>query len=599
MNLYPSQLPGQRVHWLLEVKWGGLVIRLADDQVDVESETGTVYQYSPGLDALEVSEAIELFNDSAGQLSVPLEFVAPPGASIAERISLGDDFSAATGELSRWVSGTSYEARRVVLVGRLTDPEYGADGEPIATSLEEVLTNDLTLIPSASHAATGETWPADFGNLGLDNELAETSLNAPYPIVIGKPGRVASAINAAGWITGSPGIWTVHNRIDQGSFYINLFLLIAGHHVKGRRVYLNTAGYIAGHRFRVINTYDALGQPIAGVPFYFTTTADEPLTYNGTATYSTYTAADGEYSPPADTFGLGDKSLTFDTWQSDEQPAIFVGWYDGNEDDGATGGGVMQDGKLVREAGDVIEYLLSLTTQRVDWGRIAAAKPLLSRFLLDGVITDRVSPWDVLQDEILPLLPVSLCSGPNGLYVVVWQFNATAADATVRIDADANPAIGREGRVKYDSEDRANRISLSYAYSYRAGTYCAQVVFGAAEDVETDPATVVHALCDFSRRRVGYPVDRSTQTAWVYDTSTAYAVCEWQAAAYALPSRTVQYRVPELDFVHVERGQVATLSDSELYLSEALCLVREVVTDGSGYLTLTLWMIDNPVARMA
>lgn len=591
MNLYPSQLPGQRVHWLLEIKWGGLVLRLADDQVDVESETGTVYQYAPGLDAIEVSEAIELFNDSAGQLSVPLEFVAPPGASITERISLGDDFSAATGELSRWVSGTSYEARRVVLVGRLTDPEYGADGEPIATSLDEVLIYDSSLIPSTAQAVTEATWGAE--------DLEEPSLNAPYPIVIGKPGRVASAVNAAGWITGSPGIWVEHGVVDEGTFYYDMCLLIAGHHVKGRRVYLNTDGDITGHRFKVVNAYDLLGQPVAVVPFYFSTTSDELIAYDSTATYTTYTAADGDYSPSASSYGLGNQSLlNYDVWQADQRQ-IYVGWYDGNEDDSATGGGVMQDGKLIREAGDVIEYLLSLTTQRVDWGRIAAAKPLLSRFLLDGVITDRVSPWDVLKDEILPLLPVSLCSGPNGLYVVVWQFNATAADATVRIDADANPAIGREGRVKYDSEDRANRIALSYAYSYRAGTYCAQVVFGAAEDVETDPSTVVHALCDFSRRRVGYAVDRSTQTAWVYDTSTAYAVCEWQAAAYALPSKTVQYRVPELDFVHVERGQVATLTDSDLYLSEALCLVREVVTDGSGYLTLTLWMIDNPVARMA
>ena len=591
MNLYPSQLPGQRVHWLLEIKWGGLVIRLADDQVDVESETGTVYQYAPGLDAIEVSEAIELFNDSAGQLSVPLEFVAPPGASIAERISLGDDFSAATGELSRWVSGTSYEARRVVLVGRLTDPEYGADGELIATSLDEVLIYDSSLIPSTAQAVTEATWGAE--------DLEEPSLNAPYPIVIGKPGRVASAVNAAGWITGSPGIWVEHGVVDEGTFYYDMCLLIAGHHVKGRRVHLNTEGDITGHRFKVVNAYDLLGQPVAVVPFYFSTTSDELIAYDSTATYTTYTAADGDYSPSASTYGLGNQSLlNYDVWQADQRQ-IYVGWYDGNEDDANTGGGVMQDGKLIREAGDVIEHLLSLTTQRVDWGRLAAAKPLLSRFLLDGVITDRVSPWDVLRDEILPLLPVSLCSGPNGLYVVVWQFNATAADATVRIDADANPAIGREGRVKYDSEDRANRISLSYAYSYRAGTYCAQVVFGAAEDVETDPSTVVHALCDFSRRRVGYAVDRSTQTAWVYDTSTAYAVCEWQAAAYALPSKTVQYRVPELEFVHVERGQVATLTDSDLYLSEALCLVREVVTDGSGYLTLTLWMIDNPVARMA
>ena len=83
-------------------------------------------------------------------------------------------------------------------------------------------------------------------------------------------------------------------------------------------------------------------------------------------------------------------------------------------------------------------------------------------------------------------------------------------------------------------------------------------------------------------------------SAWVYDSATARAVLEWQAAAYALPTRTVAYLVPEVAFVHVERGMIVALTDSSIYLAGALCMVRDVLTDGTGYLTLTLQLLEAP-----
>jgi hypothetical protein len=156
--LYPSQLTGRRVHWLLTVEVGGVLMRMADDEVDVVTDAGEVYHYSAGLDGIETTEGIDLFGDSVGQLSVPLEFIAPPGVSIAEMVARGDDLSAGRGELARWVEGTTYEARRVVLVGGLTDPEYGDDGEAVSTSLEERLAYDETLTSAPAASVTSATW---------------------------------------------------------------------------------------------------------------------------------------------------------------------------------------------------------------------------------------------------------------------------------------------------------------------------------------------------------------------------------------------------------------------------------------------------------
>ena len=588
--LYGSQTVNKRLYWLLTIEWAGYTIRIASDEVDVVTEAGTSYAFAPGLDDVEVSESIELLADSAGQLSIPLEFLLPPGVSVAERISIGDDFSAARGELARWIEGTKWEERRVVLVGRLTDPEYGADDEPISTSLEEVLTEDRAIIPSSSQAVSETTWP------NVDS-LSDAWPGSVYPIVIGKPGAVTADLSANLACSASPGVWADFradfHTASPGNWpdmYSGLLLVIAGHHVEATRVLLNNDEHTAADtRFVVINNYDQLGNPVAVVPFYATTTATDPYEWDGTADYdSDILDSDGNRS-----FGLGATSIDIDASfnDADKQLPIFVSWRDTLTE----GGGLMLGGKLVREAGDVLEYLFGLSTIAVDRGRLAAAKPQLAPFLLDGTISTRVSPWEVLRDQILPILPVSIVTGPEGLYPVVWRMNASTADATVRIDADANPAIERVGRVRYDAEDRANLISVKYAYSYRTKAYLAQVTFGAAEDHAADDSIIVHPLCEWSRARTGQVLDRVIETAWVYDRATAYAVAEWIAVSTALPQRSVEYRVPEVDYLHVERGEVATLTDADLYLTDALCLVREVRTDGSGYLTLTLALVERPL----
>jgi hypothetical protein len=241
----------------------------------------------------------------------------------------------------------------------------------------------------------------------------------------------------------------------------------------------------------------------------------------------------------------------------------------------------------------VVEWLLSRSTIPVDYGRMAAAKPALARYLLDGVISARTSPWDVLRDEILPLLPVSLVSGPAGVYVIVWHYLATAADAVLDIDADTNPAIERVERVKYDASERCNRIELAYAYSYRRQRHAARIVIGAAADQATDSTVQVHPLCERSRAATGQVLDTALETAWVYDTTTAQAVVEWQAAARGLPTRTVVYQLPEAEYVHIERGMVVTLTDSTVYLGKHVALVQQVSTDGTGYLTATLLLLDR------
>jgi hypothetical protein len=586
--LYPSQLTGRRVYWLLTVEVGGVLMRMASDEVDVVTDDGEVYHYSAGLDDIETTEGIDLFGDSSGQLSVPLEFLPPPGVSVAEMIARGEDLSAGRGELARWVEGTTYEARRVVLVGGLTDPEYGDDGEAVATTLEERLAYTETLTSIAAMATSALTWP---GNSVAS--LSEQWIDVPYPIVIGRPGYLAG-----GSITGSPALWVDHRFIVPTSpppYTYGGVVVIAGHHVSAERVYLNNDQYTAADaRFKVFNLFDGLANPVAVVLWYVSSTSTgDPFNFDGSATYADHYNVDPDVAAGGLTLSLGAGALLDPTFVSSDQLGLYVIW----DDEAAFGGGLVRDGVTIRGAGDVLAYFLGLTTIAVDWGRLAAATPLLAAYQLDGCITERTDVWTFLQDEILPLLPVSIVSGPLGIYPVVWRWDATASDAVLTLDADTDASISRVGRVAYDSQDRANRLSLEYQLSYRTGNYQTSLTYGSDADAALDSSVTAHPLCTWSQGRTGRVVERSLTSAWVYDDSTAYAILEWQAAAYALPTRTVTYQVPEVEFSHVERGMVAVLTDSGIYASGAVCLVREVTTDGTGYLTLTLHLLDSPLTR--
>lgn len=586
MTLYPTDVAGRRIYWLLTVEWAGLTIRLADDQIDIVTASGDSLQYDAGLDSVEVSEAVSTLGDSVGQLSIPLEFLPPPGQSIAERISYGADFSSARGELARWVEGTTYEERRVVLSGRLSDPEYGGDDEPVSTSLEEILYEDISTIPAASAVVSLTTWPhAD--------SLSDAWVGVTYPIIIGRPGTVSTDIGPQGWVPGAPGVWAdrrddyhVARTSHHPDITSGMILVVAGHHVGATRVYLNTDQDTTGIRAFVYNGFDLLGQSIAYVPWYaeITSSGTDPYEYDIAGIYTD----ENVDSDGITAYGLGSVDID-DSYQAPEQPPVYVGW-----SDPLTGeGGVQAGGRTIREAGDVLEYLLGLSTLTVDRGRLAAAVPLLSRFLLDGCISASVSPWEVLRDEILPILPVSLVSGPAGLYPVVWRYDARPEDATHRLDADADPAVERVGRVVYDGSDRANQLELAYAYSYRRAVYAGSIRLGAVGDEDA----TAHPLCTWSRARTGRVLSRRVESAWVYDTATAYAVAEWMAYAYCLPTRTVEMRLPEAQFVDLERGDVVTVTDSSVYLDEAVGLVREVLTDGSGYLVASVQLLDSPLVR--
>ena len=434
-----SQLTGQSVHYLLTMGWGGRTIRLAQSELDIASDDGDLH-YDGGLGDMSVAQSLDLFSDSASMLSVPIEALLPLDA--AAWVAAGHDLAAATAELSEWVEGTAYEARRVILRGHLSDPEYGDLDTPFRCSIEENLFDDRSSIPEALAIVDQSTL------LGSDTFLTATDKGLAYPVIIGQPGRVSS--EASGWVTGSQAVWLSHRGAPSPFHQV----CIAGHAVQAQYVYANTDGDTDGVLFRVATTKDKLGRTITTIE-----------SSNNATTGTTPGGFDYEFG--LDSAEMNANHTSFQPADT-ETVGVFIGWFD---PENPSYGGALGANGLVRGAGDVLLFLADYSSIRFDRARIAAIAPRLNGYKIDAVIDAQTSPWEWIRANLLPILPVSVATGPDGIYFAVWDYAATAGAAVATLDGDADPQIDFAERVKYDTTEIANQFSLDYALSVRTDNY--------------------------------------------------------------------------------------------------------------------------------
>ena len=255
------------------------------------------------------------------------------------------------------------------------------------------------------------------------------------------------------------------------------------------------------------------------------------------------------------------------------------------------------DQTAILGAGSVLRYMLEQSDVRWDRGRIAAILPALNLYRIDTAIVvgpgARFSPLTWVQEHLSPILPISARQGAHGLYYSLFHYDADSTSAVAEISVERGDAV-REGAVSYSPVDSiANEIRLSFAPNAKDNKSTELFVLTGDDDtLENEAGSVSNAPCRISRDRFGLRVlELSTDV--IYDSSTAGRICSWLSSAFALPSRTIAY-VAAPEFGHLEPGDVVTVSDSEIYLDQLVCLVDSVTWTESGSIGLVLRAIDNP-----
>jgi hypothetical protein len=199
-----------------------------------------------------------------------------------------------------------------------------------------------------------------------------------------------------------------------------------------------------------------------------------------------------------------------------------------------------------------------------------------------GYIDEPVSPWEWAQDNVLPLIPVSLGVDADGLYPLLWRHDARreAAVRTVR----AGDGYHRSSRVRYTRRPReiVNEIRVRWALDDASGDYRQETLLTpepltriATSGAEV--ATVVRqgSTLDARRSLAQYGAVRSEtiETDIVYDALTAWRIAAWKARASATSAREIDYDCG-LEVLELSEGEVVILVDADL----ALDVVAQVVS---------------------
>lgn len=606
----PESVGASLIYWLVTIDYGGTVIRLSTDTLHIpNAATGEVLVYRARLGELRFSDALGAIGEVSEGASVPINAVMPVNVALME--AEGHRFEGSPVELARWTRGTDFSERRRVSLGEVVDPRIGPDNEPVSLSVKSVPWEDERIIP-------GENLRVIARNFSSTDTLDDGEIGKYYPIIFGTPGKVSPQVLTREWITASRARRSDRTTtpVFDGAFNIigfnNLIAVLAGHHVKATRVWVSTNADPGGERFGVYNTEDERGQPIAvlfATPDGSITTGSSSSTDweisdpDGNTTYGLGRAIDGAPASATDAQGsvIDASYQPFSASVDNGRFDLFVGWLNDAQDSGGGEGGLIgAGGDLIRGAGDVLHWLMRQSNKPIDHGRFAAAAPLLNGFKIDAVIDSPVKPYDFARDEILPLIPARLVTGPEGIYPVVFRYHATASDAVATLDTGIDPRIQRGSRIRVDSSRIANNFILDYAYSVRTSKYWATAELGAGPFDSDAPEVKASIYCKLSQQRYRYAngrarvVTRKLQSRVIYDSATAQAVLAWQARAYSLAVREVSYLVPEKEWAWLERGMVLLLNDPEIHVSGWVVHVLDVQILDNDLLGLELMYLEDP-----
>jgi hypothetical protein len=517
----PSDLRAGRLHFLCDLTWAGTVYRLAESVLTVALDSGT-YEYGDGLSfGGSWEDRLDLFASAPSGRSASVELSFPDEVDVPARIAAGAPLGAATAVLSLWLEGTT--TTRTVLAGSLRGVRYGTKKESVRATIEEMPLRSPGLVPSMLQRIK---LPAEVSSLapGVHDQY--------YPIIFGRPG------GSSGY--GSPAFF---HAVLVG---FTSSVTIAAHPCVGGTV-------------KIINDDTA-----------------------ATETAAVIVESDGNYTGPGIRRTAVDLT-SLPATSGDADKPHYVQWTSGN----AGGLPSAADPTVpMRGAGEILAWLMARSGARVDYGRTAAASLLLDRYKIDAAIVpgkeERVQPLEWARQHLLPILPVSMRVGDDGLYPVVWRFDATEADAVATISADEQQA-SRVGEVEYSDPDALHQaIRLDYALDYREDTYQSSLIYTGDTIAAGTDSTIV---LDPDLRRsflmyAGGDTERistfGTSSDAVLETATAHLVCRYLARRHGRQTRLVRYEA-DPEFAWLEPGAVVLLTDSEVALSRVVATVETVV----------------------
>jgi len=531
--------------FLLDITWGGVEFHLATLAVSVNSDNGPI-QYVPGLEEFNFKESADFVavDVEANILSCSLLF--EPTINILQEWSRGNVLEGSKAVFSYvvWKEGSivqNYEDRIILLQGQIQEPQFGDPSDPdnfVTISVEQNPLGSSRLLLD-NRKFIDEKFP--------DRDL-ETADGKSYPIILGIPGYTIDPDGTEKQLYSTPAYC-----IQNYTSHHDAQFMIAGHLVSA------TSVRIQDDNFRSVQKTVETGVDTDGNQY----------------SYITVGTSDNVAIP--NYHGSGDSRTWFCTWTPSADGGLVNPYGDG----------------YLTGAGDICRWAIHKTGQLVDDGAWANIAPLLNRYEFSGYINNpEVTAWEWLQGNIIPFLPITIRSGPNGLRPVLNQLEALVhIDSMLNIDIDDDGEFTQLGAIDSltNSDQIINRYTLNYAKIGYSQDYAGQV---RCTDFVEQAIDIPSDYSQLSVNRYGIK-EGSASTDYIYDRGTAEIIALQQVRASALVLRAVDISAP-FHYGYIQIGDILAVSSKRLFLSDHKMIVSQKEWLGQEW-RIQLVFEDNPI----
>tara|TARA_R100000655_G_scaffold11918_4_gene27927 strand:- start:4053 stop:5678 length:1626 start_codon:yes stop_codon:yes gene_type:complete len=527
-----SDLRDADLIWLLTLTLGGVVYRFATESISIDSD-GSALDYDGTLTDVSFSTETTF---ATSDFDLPSASVTVTFAiNLAKLISQGVDFGSAKAELAlfRKDSEDDFDDRQTIVSGSVQEPSYGGLGEPVSFNIEPEWLRNTQIIPAATAVVDSAV---QFGDCDDNCE------GAVYPLIIGAPGRQeyegspmyvvdSTGSPIEGMVAGHPctatNVDVLRIKKDGDTQALSNQPLVTATDSLGQQyLYVNLAGYYA----------------------------------EGDSYFAKWTKGGGGIFSP---FGI----------KPPEDPLT-----ESHKQNYLTGGG------------DLVRYFLHQSGAKVDDGRCAAAAKFLNFITFDFYLSERVDAMEFLRDEILPLLPCSLRATADGIYPVVWRYDATEEDSKTTLTANVD--LFRTGPVEYSDNEIYNEISIRYRHNARFNKLTKTVTISGDQNRETHAFLWRSDYTVFSYSRFGTKA-LEVETELIGSRASAGRVINWMSRAYASKHRVVAYEAP-YKLAWIEPGDIVALTDEDLFFETQIVIVQSIEWGDTGLLITFLLIPDLP-----
>ena len=449
--------------------------------------TGETLRYRSGLavDEAALLDSMAWLSDSPVPRSLSVSVLEPGGLSldgVAEVSRLLDD-------------GDDLADRQIVARGDLR--EIVADAHAWTATVVEDEADDRGLLLDELATVDATTWPRTPAQRAADGAPAYVGTaervdgriyGARYPVAIGYPG--IQGLQVAGTAYGDSAIAGPALAVEYNLAITDQALLVSAGRVEATHVRLlsrGAGGTAYGERVAVHVAHDMRGRAVSVA--YPTTAIDLDAEH-----YCAWAQADG--GGISDPYGPG----------------------------------------ILRRMDHVIRWALDRSTVRIARRELPRLGALAS-MQVDTVLTGQARPMDWLRSQVLPLLPVSVACGPDGLYLWPW------VPALSTLDAELTLTVGRSCE-RLDPWTRPNlpmvsRVTVAYGLDARGGNLVRRYTLCGQRRPDDDLqgvgldywATRAHGLVGERSSEVEAPIVCDAATAQLIARGLVHASCRPQYLA--------------------------------------------------------------------